>query len=97
VNCVSDVSYAGTQRRLDLRRVVLQHGDTGHLNGKLKRDSEHDLAKVGSVSENLIRLRVKMRTGTESIVCLSDQRTCLQALSALASSLTLRRISLNSS
>lgn len=72
VNCVSDASYAGTQRRLDLRRVVLQHGDTGHLNGKLKRDSEHDLSKVGSVSENLIGLRVKMRTGTESIVCLSD-------------------------
>jgi chromosome condensin MukBEF MukE localization factor len=52
----SDAIHSGIQRRLDLRRVVLQYGDTGHLNRKLKRDSEHDLSKVGSVSEDLIRL-----------------------------------------
>lgn len=35
------------------RRVVLQHRHTGHLNRELKDDSEHDLAQVGSVTEDL--------------------------------------------
>lgn len=41
----------------------MQHGDTGHLNGKLKRDSEHDLSKVGSVSEDLIKVVSKDEYG----------------------------------
>lgn len=43
-------------KQTDLRSIVLNSGNTSHLDGKLEDDTIGDLSEVGTITEDLIKL-----------------------------------------